>query len=204
MRIIVIDDDPLVRESLKIILQAKGMEVLAIGDNGETAFLLYEQFKPDIMLMDIRMEQVNGLEATRNILSRYPQAKILLITTFQDEEYIHEAIGLGCRGYILKQNIEGIIPAIEAVASEQLVFDSKIVKQLSSNHKKYLSDDLSPREKDILLLVASGYNNKEIADKLFLSEGTIRNYISAMLEKLGLRDRTQLAIYYYNPNETLN
>ncbi len=140
---------------------------------------------------------MSGIDATKKILSIDPNAKILLITTFQDDEYINEALSLGCKGYILKQNIKGIIPAINAVYSGNLVFDSKIVSNIKRHSKKNIDINLSPRELDILLLVADGLNNKEIAAKLFLSEGTIRNYISNMLEKLSLRDRTQLAIYYY-------
>ena len=124
------------------------------------------------------------------------------ITTFQDEEYISSALSLGCRGYILKQNIKGIIPAIKAVYSGNLVFDSKIVSNMqqkpgSNKNINEIDVDLSEREFDILLLVADGLNNKEIAAKLFLSEGTVRNYISTMLDKLDLRDRTQLAIHFY-------
>ncbi|NLW41322.1 MAG: response regulator transcription factor [Tissierellia bacterium] len=198
MNIIIIDDDPLVVESLKTIIEANGIEILAVGYNGHQAVELYEKYKPDLMLMDIRMERLNGLDATREILKIDPEARILLITTFQDDEYIGSALSLGCKGYILKQNIKGIIPAINAVYSGNLVFDSKIV----SNIKKYskrdnIDTDLSERELDILLLVAEGLNNKEIAEKLYLSEGTVRNYISNMLDKLGLRDRTQLAVYYY-------
>lgn len=147
--------------------------------------------------MDIRMEKMSGLDATKEILKIDPHAKILLITTFQDDEYIGAALSLGCKGYILKQNIKGIIPAINAVHSGNLVFDSKIVSNIKKYSKKDIDIDLSPRELDILLLVAEGLNNREIAEKLFLSEGTIRNYISNMLDKLSLRDRTQLAIYYY-------
>lgn len=197
MKIIVIDDDPLVRDALCRILQAKGMEIAAVGSDGEEARDLYERFRPDVLLMDIRMEKRSGLEAARGIMSAYPEAKILLITTFQDEEYIREAIDLGCSGYILKQNIAGIVPAIEAAFSNQLVFDLSIVEKLSARKPRAFSDELSAREKDILHLVAEGLNNREIAERLFLSEGTVRNYISGMLEKLGLRDRTQLAIYYY-------
>lgn len=143
------------------------------------------------------MEKMNGIEATEEILKIDPKAKILLITTFEDDEYISSALSLGCKGYILKQNIEGIIPAINAVYSGNLVFDSKIVSNIQSYSKKNFNKDLTDREFNILLLVAEGLNNKEIAKRLFLSEGTVRNYISIMLEKLSLRDRTQLAIYYY-------
>lgn len=168
------------------------------GYDGYQAVKLYKKHKADLILMDIRMEGLNGIGATREILKIDPDARILLITTFQDDEYISSALSLGCKGYILKQNIKGIIPAINAVYSGNLVFDSKIVSNIKKYSRKDEIDiDLSERELDILLLVAEGLNNKEIAGKLFLSEGTVRNYISNMLDKLSLRDRTQLAVYYY-------
>ncbi|MDR7857368.1 response regulator transcription factor [Tissierella sp.] len=197
MKVIIVDDDYLVVNSLKTIVIASGIDVLAVGHDGREAVQLYNEYKPDLILMDIRMEKMNGIEATEEILKIDPNAKILLITTFQDDEYISSALSLGCKGYILKQNISGIIPAINAVYSGNLVFDSKIVSNIQIPSKKNLHSDLSDREFDILLLVAEGLNNKEIAEKLYLSEGTVRNYISNMLEKLSLRDRTQLAIYYY-------
>lgn len=197
MNIIIIDDDPLVVESLKTIVTASGIQVSAVGYDGFQAVELFTKYKPDLILMDIRMEKLNGIDATKEILKIDSKAKILLITTFQDEEYISTALYLGCKGYILKQNIKGIIPAINAVYSGNLVFDSKIIDNIQNYPPKNIDINLSPRELEILLLVAEGLNNKEIANKLFLSEGTIRNYISSMLEKLCLRDRTQLAIYYY-------
>lgn len=197
MKIIIIDDDYLVVNSLKTIITANGIEVLSVGYNGLEAVELYSKFRPDLILMDIRMEKMNGIDATKEILKIDSKAKILLVTTFQDDEYISSALSLGCKGYILKQNIEGIIPAINAVYSGNLVFDSKIVWNIQNYSKKNINDNLTEREFDILLLVAEGLNNKEIARRLFLSEGTVRNYISIMLEKLSLRDRTQLAIYYY-------
>jgi len=197
MKIIIVDDDPLVVTSLKTIVSASGIEVLAVGYDGIEAVDLYKKHRPDLILMDIRMEKLNGIEATREIIEYDPEAKILLITTFQDDEYILSAINLGCKGYILKQNIEGIIPAIKAVYSGNLVFDSEIVSSFQKPTRKNFKEELTEREMDILLLVAEGLNNKEIAEKLYLSEGTVRNYISSMLEKLNLRDRTQLAIYYY-------
>ena len=197
MNIIIIDDDPLVVESLKTIINANDIDILAVGFNGLEAVKLYDKYRPDLMLMDIRMEEMNGIEATKEILKIDTNAKILLITTFQDDEYINAALSLGCKGYILKQNIKGIIPAINAVYSGNMVFDSKIVTNIKKYTKKNVDIDLSDREYEILLLVAEGLNNKEIAEKLYLSEGTVRNYISNILDKLELRDRTQLAIYYY-------
>lgn len=206
MKIIIVDDDYLVVNSLKTIIEASGIEVLALGYDGFQAIELFKRHKPDLILMDIRMEGLNGIEATKEILNISPDTKILLITTFQDDEYIASALSLGCKGYILKQNIQGIIPAIKAVHSGNIVFDSKII---STMQKRPSSDidigsDLSQREFDILLLVADGLNNKEIASKLYLSEGTVRNYISTMLDKLCLRDRTQLAIHFYKRKFEVN
>lgn len=197
MNIIIIDDDPLVVESLKTIVSANGINVKAVGYSGEDAIYLYEKHKPDLVLMDIRMENLSGIDAAKSILKMDNEAKILLITTFQDQEYIAQALSIGCKGYILKHNIKGIIPAINAVYAGNMVFDSKIVSGIRKYAEKEVKLNLSDREYDILLLVAEGLNNKEIAEKLYLSEGTVRNYISNMLEKLGLRDRTQLAICYY-------
>lgn len=197
MNLIIIDDDPLVVNSLETIITSSGIDVLAVGYNGLQAVELFDMHRPDVVLMDIRMEGMSGIEATKEVLKIDDNARILLITTFQDDEYIGAALSLGCKGYILKQNIKGIIPAINAVHSGNLVFDSRIVSNIKSYSKRDIDVDLSEREMDILLLVAEGLNNREIAHKLFLSEGTVRNYISNMLTKLELRDRTQLAIYYY-------
>lgn len=198
VKIIIVDDDYLVVRSLKTIVSANGIEVLGEGRDGEEAVMLYKKYRPDLILMDIRMDKKDGIQATKEILEMDSHAKILLITTFQDDAYISAALSLGCKGYILKQNIEGIIPAINAVYSGNMVFDSNIVSNIQKQTKmKPENIDLTHREFDILLLVAEGLNNREIAEKLYLSEGTVRNYISNMLEKLELRDRTQLAIYYY-------
>ncbi len=197
MNIIIVDDDYLVVNSLKTIVESSGINVLGLGYSGVEAIDLFTKHKPDIILMDIRMKDMTGIEATREILKLNSSAKILLITTFQDDEYIREALSLGCKGYILKQNIDSIIPSINAVYSGNMVFDSKIVSSIKTYREKDIEGELSGREMQVLKLVADGRNNKEIASSLYLSEGTIRNYISTMLDKLHLRDRTQLAIYYY-------
>lgn len=202
MNVIIIDDDPLVVDSLKTIVAANYIDVLGIGYSGEDAIRLYKDKKPSLVMLDIRMEGMSGIEATKEILEYDPNAKILLITTFKDDEYIKAALDLGCRGYILKENIKGIIPAIKAIESGNMVFDSKIVENISRGKAKAsFHIDLSDREEDILFEIANGLNNKEIAEKLYLSEGTIRNYVSQLLDKLDLRDRTQLAIYYYRQKD---
>lgn len=203
MRITVIDDDKLVAISLKTILEAdSSIEVSAIGYDGKEAIFLYESVQPDILLMDIRMEHMSGLEAAEQILQKYPDAKILFLTTFSDDEYIVKALHIGAKGYILKQDFEGIAPALKAVYGGQSVFGGEIVGKLpvlmqTKEAFDYEQYDIHEKEQSIIELVAEGLSNREIADKLFLSEGTVRNYISTILEKLGLRDRTQLAVFYY-------
>ena len=148
------------------------------------------------------MDTMDGLEATEHILKSYPQAKILLLTTFSDDEYIIKAIQLGAKGYILKQAFETIAPALTAVYNGQTVFGNEIMDKIPSLLQKQMMPSyedflLTEKEFELICLVADGLNNKEIASKLFLSEGTVRNYISTILEKLNLRDRTQLACFYY-------
>ncbi len=205
MKIIIVDDDKLVSTSLKTIICATSdIEVLALGENAQQAVILYEEYKPDILLMDIRMGERTGLDAATEILSKDKNAKIIFLTTFADDEYIITALKIGAKGYILKQNYESIIPALKAVSIGQSVFGEEIVSKLptilnTTNTKKDIEIfNLIDKEVELIELVAQGLSNKEIAIKLFLSEGTVRNYISAILEKLALRDRTQLAIFYFN------
>jgi len=197
MKIVIVDDDPIVVSALSTIVENSNYQVVAKGNDGKEAVELYKKYQPDLLMTDIRMSGISGIEAAETILKSHKDARILLITTFEDDDYIHQALNLGCKGYLLKDNLSGIIPAIEAVLSGSMVFDSKIVKSMSTSSQVNKMDDLSDRERDIIELVAEGLNNKEIANHLYLSEGTVRNYISQMLTKLDLRDRTQLAVYYY-------
>ncbi|WP_020007290.1 response regulator [Salinicoccus albus] len=197
MNIILIDDDALVVNALQTILEGSGHTIAATGGSGREAINLYNEHHPDLLMVDIRMSGMTGLEASREILSGDPGANILVITTFKDDEYIQEALEMGCKGYLLKDNFKGILPAIQAVESGNMVFDSDIVKSMSTKSHSRAMSKLSKREQDVLELVAEGLSNKEISEKLYLSEGTVRNYISQMLTKLDLRDRTQLAVYFY-------
>ncbi len=204
MRIVIIDDDQLVALSLKTILETKeDICVLATGSSASEGYALYKEHKPDILLMDIRMNGENGLDAGEKILLEFPDAKILFLTTFSDDEYIIKSLHMGAKGYLLKQDFESIAPALEAVYKGQTVFGNEVITKLPNMLGTYSSPTagnnpgLSDREFDILKLVADGMNNKEIASALYLSEGTVRNYLSTILEKLELRDRTQLAVYYY-------
>lgn len=203
MNIVIIDDDKLVALSLKTILESSGrITVLSTGKNGEEAISLYESHTPDVMLMDIRMDGMSGLEAGEIILKKHPDAKLLYLTTFSDDEYIVKALNMGAKGYILKQDFEGIAPALEAVMGGQSVFGEQVISKLPVLMKSkpafdYSKHGINEKEREIIQLVAEGLSNKEIASELFLSEGTVRNYLSEILEKLNLRDRTQLAIFYY-------
>ena len=213
MNIIIVDDDCLVSGALKTILEVNGdIRVTAIGADGREAIELYRKFWPDVLLMDIRMKEMNGLDAAGEILREFPDAKILLLTTFSDDEYIIKALRLGAKGYLLKQDYASILPALRAVDSGQIVFGHEIVRKLPNLIQEktpldYSEYEINDREYEIIRWIAEGLSNKEIAakgcsnkeiaDALFLSEGTVRNYLSSILDKLSLRDRTQIAIFYY-------
>jgi len=203
MRVLVVDDDKLICLSLKTILETDDdITVVGTGNSGRESIDLYKSLKPDILLMDIRMETMSGLAAGEEILNYDKDAKILYLTTFADDEYIIQALKIGAHGYILKQNFESIIPSLKAVYMGQTVFGEDIVSKLPSfisrkNQPSLSAFGISDKELEIISLVADGLNNKEIAKKLFLSEGTVRNYLSIILDKLDLRDRTQLAVFYY-------
>lgn len=203
MKIIIVDDDCLVAGALKTILEVnEDVKVLDTGSDGKQACQLYKKYKPDVLLMDIRMKEMDGLEASERILKMDPKANILLLTTFSDDEYIVKSLRLGAKGYLLKQDYGSILPALRAVYSGQTVFGTEIVSKipdLLQGEKRfdYSSYDINERELEIIELISNGYSNKEIAAELFLSEGTVRNYLSTILEKLQLRDRTQVAVFYY-------
>ena len=203
MNIVIVDDDKLVAVSLKTILESTGsVNVLAMGSCGEEAIELYSHHRPDVLLMDIRMNGMSGIEAGEKVLADFPEAKILYLTTFSDDEYIIKAVLMGAKGYILKQDFESICPALETVMNGQTVFGSDVASKLPellTNHSSFDFEryGIAEKEQEIIKQVAKGLSNKEIATLLYLSEGTVRNYISSILEKLSLRDRTQLAIFYY-------
>lgn len=180
----------------------KKITVAATGSDGTEAVDLYRVYQPDVLLMDIRMKEKSGLDASAEILKEFPDARILLLTTFSDDEYIVKALKLGAKGYLLKQDYASILPALEAVCSGQTVFGTEIMSRIpelihSGSSFHYEDYDISRRELEIIRLIADGLSNKEIASQLFLSEGTVRNYLSSILDKLQLRDRTQVAVFYY-------
>jgi DNA-binding NarL/FixJ family response regulator len=204
-KILLIDDDELITMSLEMIINAEeDFEVIGKGNSGREAVRLYDEFRPDLLLMDIRMADMNGLEAAEEILKTHRDAVILFLTTFSDDEYIVKALKLGVRGYLLKQDYKYLPASIRAAMDGQSVFGGAVVDKLpalmetasAGDGFDYEAKDISEKEYEVIQLVAEGFSNKEIAQKLFLSEGTVRNYLSTILEKLELRDRTQLAIFY--------
>ena len=207
IRLIIADDEMLIRTGLKIMLEASGnVEVLALAENGRAAFEACTIHRPDVVLMDIRMPESNGIEGTKLIKEAFPEVKVLIVTTFQDTEYIVEAVQNGASGYLLKDSspdaiLDGIKVALsgkvvmDTVISEALLTNTSVEKEESFDAEKW---GLTTREVELIAQVAKGLSNKEIAQTLFLSEGTVKNNISTILSKLELRDRTQLVIFAYD------
>ena len=203
IKVVIVDDDAIVAMSMQTILGAAGdIEVAALGYDGSDAVELYEKHRPDILLTDIQMKEMSGLEASMRIVKAHPEARIILLTTFLDDEYVKEALRIGAKGYILKQDFAGVVPAIRAVHSGQCVWGNEIISRIpdmiyDKDDGAYTAHGITDKEYEIIELVAQGYSNKEIAEKLFLGAGTVRNYLSSILDKLHLRDRTQVAVFYY-------
>ena len=214
MRIAIVDDDPIVCQSLETILTATGTaEVLWTANDGDAAVRRYFETpasRPDVLLIDIQMPGTSGLDAAREILATAPAARILFLTTFADQSYIAQAMGLGAKGYLIKQDVAAAGPALQAVMAGQVVLGAEVLGKLTertpdpadSDDSRDTADSieglLGEREREITALVAEGLDNRDIAARLFLSEGTVRNRISAILDKLGLTNRTQLAILWLN------
>ena len=173
MRILIVDDDKLVCSSLKTILEAQGQTIAGIGCSGREALQLYRETNPDVLLMDIRMEGMNGVDASEAILHSFPDARILFLTTFSDDDYIIRTLKLGVKGYILKQNFDSIIPALEAVYMGQNVFNTEIIAKLPDLLKQHTKEtlcsyDLNERELHFIQLVAKGpvsYTHLSYPDK---------------------------------------
>lgn len=203
LKLLIVDDDALIRESLSILLGLDDdIEVVGTASNGQEAYESCKSLRPDIVLMDVRMPVMDGVLGTKLIKETFKEIKVVILTTFKDDEYIKEALKNGAEGYILKnQTSDSIVDSLKAVTKGNMVFEKNVAEAISGlirdDNKKSPKDyDLTDREVDILKLIGGGMSNKEIAQNLYLGEGTIRNYITNLLEKLQLRDRTQLAIFY--------
>lgn len=214
MRVIIVDDDPIVAKSLSLILSVEAdIEPIATGTRGDDAITLFEECLPDVLLMDIQMPGCDGLSAAEEILSRHPGARIVFLTTFSDDEYIVRALRLGTRGYLIKQDISTIAPALRSVMAGQVVLEGEVLERATTLGARCTSAGGTPqpeilsvegalaplteREREVVRAVADGLDNREIADALYLSAGTVRNHISSILAKLGLKNRTQIAVFFY-------
>lgn len=213
VRVFLIDDEELLVESLEIILTFKGnMQVVARAYDGKKALERLAKVTADIALVDLNMKGMGGTELIPILKRNYPEMKILVLTTFYDDHYITAAISNGADGYLLKDSEEeNLIRAIHQIISGQSILDNKVMKILSQrlvssnqvettkiSNDKSLPKDLTQRELEVCVLIAEGYTNSNIAEKLYISEGTVKNYMTSIYDKFDLRDRTQLAILLKN------
>lgn len=206
IKTLIVDDQKILTQGLKMILDLEeDIEVTAVASNGQEALSLCHWQCPDVILMDIKMPIMNGVEATEKISALFPSTRIIILTTFHDKEFIFDALKKGACGYLLKESPpEKILEAVRTVYQGGSILQpsiaSKVIEEFSrlspvSKEKDPRMNLLTEREIEILTLIGDGKNNKEIASALYLSEGTVRNHITHILEKLDLRDRTQLAIF---------
>ena len=213
MRVAIADDDPIVCSSLSTILEATGTaDVAWTANTGADTVSRYREDAPDVLLVDVQMPGMNGLEASESILNAYPDARILVLTTFADESYIAKALEIGTKGYLIKQDVSSVIPAVQAVMAGQVVMGAEVLGKLRAGIQPSAMktppdssdiavggiaerfESLTEREREVLDLVAEGLDNREIAARLFLSEGTVRNRISGILAKTNISNRTKLAV----------
>lgn len=206
IRVVIADDISILRQGLEAVFDLEDeIEVVGTAENGKEAFELCVKCHPDVVLMDMRMPDFDGGYGTREIKKHFPGIKVLVLTTFDDSATVQKAISSGADGYILKEmENEKIINSVKAVNGGINVFGANIFTSIKQNIVSSPADiknyDLTPRENEILVLISEGCDNKEIAAKLFLAEGTVRNKISKLLEKLKLKDRTQLAVFAVKNN----
>ncbi len=203
MKVIICDDQAIIRDGLELLLKLeKDVEVVGMAQDGAEVVELVNSKTPDLILMDLKMPGMNGVEATRQIRTRHPEIKVLVLTTYDDDEWVFDAIRAGASGYLLKDTPrEKLIEAIQGTVAGDSFVDpavtGKLLAQVASKQEQpasIITSQLTDRDTDVLRLIARGLSNAEIAGKLHLSEGTIRNHVSAIFAKLGLTDRTQAAV----------
>jgi DNA-binding NarL/FixJ family response regulator len=206
IRILLVDDQRLMREGLHILLELEpDLEVVGEADNGEAALSAYAELQPDVVLMDVRMPGMDGVEATWRLRERWPRARIIILTTFDDDEYVFEGLRAGALGYLLK-DVSGhdLAQALRTVAAGGALIEPSVAAKVVAEFARIapparegdagLAEPLSERDVEILRLVAAGLTNRQISERLSLAEGTVKNYVTNILGKLGARDRTQAAI----------
>lgn len=214
IKILIADDQELIRESLKIVLDMNNdMKVVGLAENGQKVLECIEKNLPDVILMDIRMPELDGVLCTKIVKEKHPDVKIIILTTFDDDDYVYHALKYGASGYLLKGcSVHELTSAIYTVISGGSILNKDVTATVVKLFNKMAQtnimmevdakgiEELTQTEKKIANLVGNGLSNREIAEKLFLSEGTVRNGLSSVLSKLNLRDRTQLAIWIVQTN----
>ncbi len=206
VRVCLVDDQRLIRDGLRLLLELEdGLEVVGEAENGAAALDAYAALLPDVLLMDIRMPGMDGVEATRRIIERWPQARVVILTTFDDDTYIFDALRAGALGYLLK-DVSGpeLAAAVREVARGGALIQPSVARKVLAEFNRLApetararpapSEPLTEREQEILAGIARGLTNKEIASRLHLTEGTVKNYTSVIFQKLGVQDRTQAAL----------
>lgn len=206
IRILIVDDQRLMREGLRMLLEMEeGFEVIGEAADGQAALDAYAKLAPDIVLMDIRMPGMDGVEATRRLLQHDPSARVIILTTFDDDQYVFEGLRAGALGYLLKDlSGDELAHAIRTVAHGGALIEPSIARKVFAEFARLapaargvnegLPEPLSKREIEVLKLIAAGLSNREIAQRLFLAEGTVKNYVTSVLGKIGAHDRTQAAL----------
>lgn len=204
IRLLVADDHALIRKGLvQLIEMEKDIKVISQASNGEEAYKLAKKFMPDLILMDVNMPVMNGIKAAKMLKEEKHPSKVLFLTIYNDREYLLEALKLGVEGYILKDaEYDDLIKAIRTIYNGGVYIHPSLMEEIDNIDHETLKKDLTPREIEILKLISKGYSNKEIAQKLFLSEKTVKNHVYNIFKKLDVKDRTQAAIYMLK-NETI-
>ncbi|MGH3362449.1 MAG: response regulator [Nocardioides sp.] len=206
LRVVVVDDQELVRSGFALILERAGMDVVGQAGDGLEALDLAREVRPDVVLMDVRMPRLDGIEATRRLLADLPDTKVVALTTFDLDEYVYAAVRAGASGFLLKDvSPDELVRAVRAVAQGETMLAPALTRRLLERFAAGPAPgalppelaDLSERELDVLRLVARGLPNAAIGTELFLSEATVKTYVSRLLTKLALRDRVQLAVLAY-------
>ncbi len=206
IRVLLVDDQKLMREGLRVLLELEpDLEVVGEAGNGSEALAAYADLHPDVVLMDIRMPGMDGVEATWRLRERWPEARVVILTTFDDDEYVFEGLRAGALGYLLKDVSGGeLAEAVRTVSAGGALIEPSVARKVVAEFARLapparpleegLPEPLSEREREVLTLLSSGLSNREIAVRLHLAEGTVKNYVTGILQKLGVRDRVQAAV----------